>query len=44
MELLQDRNDSTLLQEVLDYLDDLKQKDPAIAHLISGGLDLIAKS
>jgi phenylalanine-4-hydroxylase len=25
-ELLQDRNDSTLLQEVLDYLDDLKQK------------------
>jgi hypothetical protein len=22
----QDRNDSTLLQEVLDYLDDLKQK------------------
>jgi phenylalanine-4-hydroxylase len=40
-ELLQDRNDATLLQEVLDYLDDLKQKRPAIAHLISGGLDLI---
>jgi phenylalanine-4-hydroxylase len=34
----QDRNDSTLLQEVLDYLDDLKQKRPAIAHLISEDL------
>jgi phenylalanine-4-hydroxylase len=36
--VLQDRNDSTLLQ-VLDYLDDLKQK--TMTHLISGGLDLI---
>jgi phenylalanine-4-hydroxylase len=40
-ELLQDRNDSTLLQ-VLDYLDDLKQKT-LIAHLISGGLDFFRK-
>jgi phenylalanine-4-hydroxylase len=38
-ELLQDRNDSTLLQEVLDYLDDLKQKTRNSP--ISGGLDLI---
>jgi phenylalanine-4-hydroxylase len=36
-ELLQDRNDSTLLQEVLDYLDDLKKKT-CIAHLISEDL------
>jgi phenylalanine-4-hydroxylase len=34
----QDRNDSTLLQEVLDYLDDLKQKKTCIAHLISEDL------
>jgi hypothetical protein len=40
--LLKSRNfskiETTLLQEVLDYLDDLKQKRPAIAHLISEDL------
>jgi len=40
-ELLKDRNEPQLLQELLVYLDQLKQKRPEVAHLITGGLDLI---
>jgi phenylalanine-4-hydroxylase len=40
-ELLKDSDQKQLLQEVLVYLDQLKQKRPETAHLISGGLDLI---
>jgi phenylalanine-4-hydroxylase len=40
-ELLKDSEEKQLLQEVLVYLDQLKEKRPEIAHLISGGLDLI---
>ncbi|TDW44265.1 phenylalanine-4-hydroxylase [Flavobacterium sp. 270] len=40
-ELLKDSNETQLLQEVLNHLDVLKSKRPEIAHLISGGLDLI---
>jgi phenylalanine-4-hydroxylase len=40
-ELLKERNESQLLQEVLLYLDQLKVKRPEVAHLIAGGLDLI---
>ena len=40
-ELLKDSDEKQLLQEVLDYLAQLKEKRPEIAHLISGGLDLI---
>lgn len=40
-ELLKDSDEKQLLQEVLDYLEQLKEKRPEIAHLISGGLDLI---
>ena len=40
-ELLKDRNESQLLQEIMVYLDQLKQKRPKVAHLIAGGLDLI---
>ena len=40
-ELLKDRNEPQLLQEIMVYLDQLKQKRPEVAHLISGGLDLI---
>lgn len=43
-ELLKDRNDTQLLNEVLNYLEDLKQKRPKIAHLITGGLDLIFRT
>lgn len=42
-ELLKD-SDEKLLQEVLVYLDQLKEKRPEVAHLISGGLDLIFDS
>ena len=41
IEILKDRNESQLLQEIMVYLDQLKQKRPEVAHLISGGLDLI---
>jgi len=41
VELLKDSDEKQLLQEVLVYLDQLKVKRPEIAHLISGGLDLI---
>ena len=40
-ELLKDRNEEQLLQEVIDYLESLKQRRPDIAHLITGGMDLI---
>ena len=40
-ELLKDRNESQLLQEIMVYLDQLKHKRPEVAHLIAGGLDLI---
>lgn len=40
-ELLKDRNEPKLLQEVLAYLEKLKENRPNIAHLIDGGLELI---
>ena len=40
-ELLNDRNEPELVQELLDYLENLKQRRPKVAHLISGGMDLI---
>ncbi|WP_339918719.1 aromatic amino acid hydroxylase [uncultured Flavobacterium sp.] len=40
-ELLKDRNETQQLDKVLNYLEELKLKRPEIAHLISGGLDLI---
>ena len=40
-ELLKDSDEKQLLQEVLAYLDQLKEKRPEVAHLIAGGLDLI---
>ena len=43
-ELLNDRNEPQLLEEVVNYLENLKQRRPEIAHLINGGLDLIFKS
>ena len=43
-ELLKDSDEKQLLQEVLVHLDQLKIKRPEIAHLISGGLDLIFDS
>ncbi|MEM8520155.1 aromatic amino acid hydroxylase [Flavobacterium sp. PL12] len=43
-ELLNDRNEPQLLEEVANYLQNLKQRRPEITHLINGGLDLISKS
>jgi len=40
-ELLKDSEEKQLLQEVLVYLDQMKEKRPEVAHLIAGGLDLI---
>jgi phenylalanine-4-hydroxylase len=40
-EVLEKQNQTTLLHEVLVYLEKLKQNRPEIAHLISGGLELI---
>lgn len=40
-ELLKDSDETQFLHEVLVYLNQLKVKRPEIAHLISGGLDLI---
>ena len=40
-ELANQANDSKLVAEVLTYLDELKNKRPEVAHLISGGLELI---
>jgi phenylalanine-4-hydroxylase len=41
VELLKDRNETQLLEELLAYLENLEQRRPEIAHLIIGGLDLI---
>jgi phenylalanine-4-hydroxylase len=43
VELLKDKNEPKLIEEVLIHLESVKQKRPEIAHLISGGLDLIFK-
>ncbi|WP_409417285.1 aromatic amino acid hydroxylase [Flavobacterium sp. PS2] len=40
-ELLKNSNQPQLLQEVLANLENLKTRRPEVAHLISGGLDLI---
>ena len=40
-ELLKERNEPQLTAEVLLYLDKLKENRPEVAHLISGGLELI---
>lgn len=40
-ELLKDRNEPQLLQEVMTHLENLKIKRPEVAHLIAAGLDLI---
>jgi phenylalanine-4-hydroxylase len=40
-ELLKDRNEPQLLEELRIYLESLKQRRPEVAHLITGGLDLI---
>jgi phenylalanine-4-hydroxylase len=41
VELLKEKKDSKLLQEVLNHLEKLKVKRPEIAHLITDGLELI---
>lgn len=41
VELLKDRNEPQLLKEVMNYLESLKQRRSEVAHLITGGLDLI---
>ena len=43
-ELLNDRNEPQLLEEVVNYLENLMQRRPEIAHLINGGMDLIFKA
>ena len=40
-ELANQANDSKLVAEVLTYLEELKNRRPEVAHLISGGLELI---
>jgi hypothetical protein len=40
-QLLEKNNETPLLSEVLIYLEKLKQNRPEIAHLITGGLELI---
>jgi phenylalanine-4-hydroxylase len=40
-ELLHKQNDTALLQDVLKHLDAVKEKRPKVAHLITGGLELI---
>lgn len=40
-ELLQKKGNNDLLNEVLLHLDDVKNRRPAIKHLIEGGLDLL---
>jgi phenylalanine-4-hydroxylase len=44
VEILKDKNDPQLIQEVLIHLEKVKQNRPEIGHLISGGLELIFKS
>jgi phenylalanine-4-hydroxylase len=43
-ELLKDREENQQLQKTKNYLDKLKERRPEVAHLISGGLDLIFES
>ena len=40
-ELLKESNESPLLDNVVTYLEEQKTKRPEVAHLITGGLDLI---
>ena len=40
-EILKDKNETELMQEVLIYLEKLKESRPQIAHLITNGLGLI---
>ena len=40
-EVLKDRNEPQLLDEILLYLEQLKESRPEVAHLITGGLGLI---
>ena len=44
VEVLKHKNEPQLLEEVMIHLEKLKQNRPKIAHLISGGLELIFKS
>ena len=44
IEILNDSNEINLKEEIIDYLENLKQNRSEIAHLISGGLELIFKS
>lgn len=44
VEILKDKNEPQLIQEVLIHLEKVKQNRPEIGHLISGGLELIFKS
>lgn len=41
VELLNERNESQLLDKVVSYLEEQKTKRPEVAHLIVGGLELI---
>lgn len=43
-ELVKDRDDQQLMEEVLAHLEQLKTDRPEIAHLISGGLELILEN
>ena len=43
VETLKHKNQPELLEQVLMHLENLKQNRPGIAHLISGGLELIFK-
>jgi phenylalanine-4-hydroxylase len=38
---LKDRNEPQLLDDILLYLEELKETRPEVAHLITGGLGLI---
>ena len=40
-ELLQKNNQQELIPQVVDHLEQLKQNRPTVAHLITGGLELI---
>jgi phenylalanine-4-hydroxylase len=43
VEILKDKNEPELKEQVLIHLEKVKQKRPEIAHLITGGLELIFK-
>ncbi len=40
-ELLYKNNQSTLLEKVMEHLNDVKKRRPEVAHLIDGGLELL---